>query len=277
MTAIANRLDKAVADVENANIARIYDYYLGGLYNFTIDRQKAERIKLTLPSVDLLARGNREWLRRSVRYLVAQGVEQFIDIAAGLPTANNTHEVAHALNPRARVIYVDNDPSAVIHGEEILAKEPLAAMAEADGRHPEQVWAHPAIRDLIDLSQPVGIILGGLLVFVPDEDDPKGLVAAYRDALAPGSYLAISHLTADTVDAETRAQVDRMVAAYQAGVGATLHVRDKATFASWFEGMELVDPGVTLMADWRPDPGLDVDAQTPSRQLGYGAMGRIAS
>lgn len=275
MTATIGQSGDVRADVENANIARIYDYYLGGLYNFAIDRERAERIKLMLPSVDLLARSNRDWLRRSVRYLVGQGVRQFIDIASGLPTVGNTHEVAHALDPQARVIYVDNDHSAVVHGEDILATEPLVAMAEVDGRYPDQVWSHPAVRELIDLSQPVGIVLGGLLVFVQDDEDPAGLVAAYRDALAPGSYIAMSHLSADTADEETCGQVDRMVAAYQAGVGANLYVRDKATITSWFDGMELVEPGVTLMADWRPDPGLDVDAQTPSRQLGYGGMARI--
>ncbi|MFV2022873.1 SAM-dependent methyltransferase [Micromonospora sp. LOL_023] len=275
MTATIGHSPEVRADLDNANIARIYDYFLGGLYNFAIDRERAERIKLMLPSVDLLARGNRDWLRRSVRYMAAHGVRQFIDIASGLPTVGNTHEVAHAVDPSARVVYVDNDPSAVAHGTDILAAEPHVAMAGVDGRHPEQVWAHPAVRELIDLSQPVGVVLGGLLVFVRDDEDPAGLVAAYRDALAPGSYLAMSHLSADTVDDETRAQVGRMVAAYQAGVGASLYVRDKATFSSWFTCMELVEPGVTLMADWRPDPGLDVDAQTPSRHLGYGAMGRI--
>ncbi len=275
MTALTESSVAALADVDNANIARIYDYYLGGLYNFAIDRDRAERIKTMLPSVDLLARGNRDWLRRSVRYLVRQGIDQFIDLASGLPTTNNVHEVAHALNPAAKVIYVDNDRSAVIHGQEILASVPTAAIIEADGRIVDDVLKHPTTRSLIDLSRPVGITMGGLLVFVEDHEDPKGLVAAYRDALAPGSYLAISHLTADTVDAQTQSYVDNMVAAYFRAVGATLYIRDKATFTSWFEGMELVEPGVTFMADWRPDPGLDVDAQTSSRQLGYGAMGRI--
>ncbi|MFC9330125.1 SAM-dependent methyltransferase [Kitasatospora sp. NPDC057015] len=267
--------ERPSANVDVANIARIYDYYLGGLYNFEVDRQKAERIRSVLPSVELLARANRDWLRRSVRFLLAQGIDQFVDLASGLPTMNNTHEVAHARNPRARVVYVDCEPSAVLHGEDILADEPLVAMIEADGREPEQVWSHPRVRELIDLSRPVGLIMGGLLVFVDDKDDPAALLAAYRDACAPGSYLSVSHLSDDQADAETRTQVARMSDAYLAGVGQRLYVRDREAIAAWFEGMELVEPGLTLMADWRPDPGLDVDAQTPSRVLGYGATARV--
>ncbi|MFY1637592.1 SAM-dependent methyltransferase [Solwaraspora sp. WMMB335] len=263
------------AEVQDANIARIYDYYLGGLYNFAIDREKAERIKSMLPSVDLLARANRDWLRRSVRYLMGEGIRQFIDLASGLPTAGNTHEVAHAIDPRARVVYVDNEPTAVRHGNDILAGEPFAAMAGVDGKDARQVWAHPAVQELIDRDQPIGVVMGGLLVFVQDHEDPAGVVAAYRDALVSGSFIAISHLSVDTADAQTCEQVDRMIAAYRAGVNANLYTRDKATFTSWFDGMQLVEPGVTLMADWRPTPGQDVDAQTPSRQLGYGATGRI--
>ncbi|MFF3597854.1 SAM-dependent methyltransferase [Kitasatospora indigofera] len=272
MTTFAER-PAAVVDV--ANIARIYDYYLGGLYNFAVDREKAERIRTMLPSVDLLARANRDWLRRSVRFLIAQGVDQFIDLASGLPTMNNTHEVAHARNPQARVVYVDCEPSAVRHGEEILAGEPLVAMIEADGRDPEQVWSHPSTRELIDLNRPVGILMGGLLVFVDDAQDPAALVTSYREACAPGSYLSISHLSDDLADEDTRVQVGRMTDAYLAGVGQQLYVRDRKVIASWFEGMELVEPGLTLMADWRPDPGLDVDAQTASRVLGYGATARV--
>ncbi|MFJ6216176.1 SAM-dependent methyltransferase [Streptomyces sp. NPDC092296] len=267
--------ERPAADVDVANIARIYDYYLGGLYNFAVDREKADRIKSLMPSVDLLARANRDWLRRTVRFLLAQGIEQFVDLGSGLPTTGNVHEVAHARNPRARVVYVDYEPSAVLHGEEILADEPLAAVIEADGRQPEQVWSHPRFRELIDLSRPVGILMGGLLVFVNDQEDPAGLVADYRAACVPGSYLSISHLSDDLADADTRTQVGRMSDAYQAGVGQRLYVRDRETIASWFEGMELVEPGVTLMADWRPDPGRAVDAQTPSRVLGYGATARI--
>ncbi|WP_407986399.1 SAM-dependent methyltransferase [Kitasatospora sp. CMC57] len=265
---------RPVADVESANIARIYDYYLGGLYNFDVDRQKAERIRSILPSVELLARANRDWLRRTVRYLLTQGVDQFVDLASGLPTMGNVHEVAHARNPKARVVYVDHEPSAVLHGEEILADEPLVAMVEADGRFPERIWEHPRVRELIDLSRPVGILMGGLLVFVDDKDDPAELVARYRDTCAPGSFLAISHLSDDLADPETRAQVGRMTDAYLAGVGQQLHVRPRDVIASWFEGMELVEPGLTLMADWRPTPGHAVDAQTPSKVLGYGATAR---
>ncbi|GAA2746904.1 hypothetical protein GCM10010440_40570 [Kitasatospora cinereorecta] len=137
---------RPTADVDVANIARIYDYYLGGLYNFAVDREKAERIKAMLPSVDLLARANRDWLRRTVRFLLAQGVDQFIDLGSGLPTVSNVHEVAHAGNPQARVVYVDHEPSAVLHGEEILAEVPLApssrrtaASRSRSGRTPRSV------------------------------------------------------------------------------------------------------------------------------------------
>lgn len=256
------------------NLARMYDYYLGGMYNFPADRAKAERVHAVLPSVDMLARSNRSFLRRAVRFMVDQGIKQFLDLGSGIPTVGNVHEVAQARNASARVVYVDYDPVAVSHSELILAETANAAMVGADIRQPEKVLNHPRVRELLNLDEPLGVVMNGVLVFVADSDDPAGLVATYRDACASGSYIAVSHLTDDEADPETRIQVRKMVEVYQ-GVTAQLYVRDRKTFTEWFDGTELVSPGVTLMPDWRPERSIDVDPMTPARMLGYGAVGRV--
>lgn len=261
-------------DPDTANIARIYDYYLGGAFNLPVDRERATRIKSVLPSMDMLARFNRGFLRRSVAFMVERGITQFLDLGSGLPTAGNTHEVAHARDPRIKVVYVDYEPVAVALGERILRNNPNAVMVGADARRADELFADPRVRAVLDLDRPLGIIMTGVMVFVGDHEDPTGMMKSYRDACAPGSYLALSHLTDERADPETKVQIHAMVEAYK-GVVEQLYVRDRAAVEALFEGMALVGPGVTLMPDWQPDPDSDIRTGSPAHQLGYGAVGRI--
>ncbi|MFL6140513.1 MAG: SAM-dependent methyltransferase [Labedaea sp.] len=261
-------------NTEQPNLGRMYDYYLGGSFNYSIDRARAEQVCGVLPCMTMLARSNRGFVRRTVRFMIDEGIEQFLDIGSGIPTNENTHEVALAGNPAARVVYVDNEPIAVTHGQRILADTVGARIVQADLREPQTILNHPEVTDLIDFRKPVGVLMGGVLVFVPDYEDPAGLVAAYRDGCAPGSYIAISHLTHDEADPVTRGQVDTMVGIYRGG-GEHLYVRERVELTRWFDGLELVPPGVTLMDDWRPDPNRAVDSDSPARWLGYGGVGQV--
>ncbi|MEU4740215.1 SAM-dependent methyltransferase [Actinosynnema sp. NPDC023658] len=266
--------ETAHLDPGTPNIARIYDYYLGGAFNLPADRDRADRIKSVLPGMEMLARFNRGFLRRSVAFMVDQGITQFLDLGSGLPTAGNTHEVAQARDPRAKVVYVDYEPVAAALGAEILRDNPDAVMVEGDARRPDELFADPRVTAVLDLDRPLGVVMTGVMVFVGDHEDPVGLMKAYRDACAPGSYIALSQLTDECADPETKVQVHAMVEAYK-GVIEQLYVRDRAGVEALFDGMTLVEPGVTLMPDWNPRPGLDIPTLSPAHGLGYAAVGRV--
>ncbi|MFD7659165.1 SAM-dependent methyltransferase [Actinosynnema sp. NPDC059797] len=261
-------------DPDTANIARIYDYYLGGAFNLPADRERAKRIQSTLPSMEMLARFNRGFLRRSVAFMLDRGITQFLDLGSGLPTAGNTHEVAQARSPEARVVYVDHDPVAVHHGELILADNPRAAMVGADARRPEELLADPRVLDLIDLDRPLGLVMTGVMVFVGPHEDPLGMMKGYRDRVAPGSVVALSHLTDERAEGEARTQIHAMIEAYK-GVVEQLYVRDRAEVEALFDGMALVEPGVVLMPEWRARPDADIPTGSPAHHLGYGAVGVV--
>jgi hypothetical protein len=254
---------------EIPNAARMYDYYLGGAHNFAADRELADMARTVLPSVDMVARLNRSFLRRVVRYMVDEGITQFLDLGSGIPTVGNVHEIA----PDARVVYVDCEPIAVTHSELILASTPNATIIRADIRNPGSIVDHPRARELLDLDQPLGLLMVGVLLFISDDDEPARLAATYRDICAPGSYLAISSISTDEADEQTRAQVDKLVRVYEQA-NDQIYVRTRSAITSWFDGTDLVDPGVTLLADWRPDDGTSA-VDTPARTLGYGGVGRI--
>lgn len=262
-------------DLEIPNAARMYDYYLGGVHNFPADRALADQAHRVLPCVNLLARLNRAFLRRAVLHMVEQGITQFLDLGSGIPTVGNVHEVAQARNPETRVVYVDYEPIAVAHSETILAEIQHAAVVQADIRRSDVVFNHPHVRELLNFSEPIGLLLVGVLLFIPDSDNPAGLVTTYRDMCTPGSYMALSHISDDEADPVTRTQVRELVEVYKRA-NEQIYLRGKATVAEWFDGTELVDPGVSLLADWRPDGGLEGDLETPARLLGYGGMGRIS-
>src|SRR6266487_1666874 len=182
-------------DVDVPSAARVYDYFLGGAHNFAVDRALAEEIARMTPDVGDTMRAGREFLRRAVRFLVRAGISQFIDIGSGIPTVGNVHEIAQRLLPSAHIVYVDIDPVAVAHSRALLTGNDRVAVLHADIRDPQKILSDPALRGLIDLSRPVAILLAGIMHFIHDEDDPPGIVARLRDAVAPGSYLAISHVT----------------------------------------------------------------------------------
>ena len=246
-------------DVTRPHPARIYDYFLGGKDNFAADRETAERVLQTWGSVRTAVRENRAFLVRAVRYLAAEaGVSQFLDIGAGLPSttrhgASNVHEVAQAIVPETRVVYVDNDPIVLAHARALLTSDPrgMCSYIEADLRDPAKILDHPATRSTLDFSQPIALMLVAVLHFVPDEDEPRRLISALLDALPPGSYLVASHAT-DEHNPEGMAGAGRAYS--DRGLRGAL--RNPEEFAQLaFGGLEMAEPGVVLVSDWRPEPG----------------------
>jgi hypothetical protein len=239
-------------NIEVPSAARIYDYLLGGAHNFEVDRAVAKKIVELLPDARQVARSNREFLVRAVRHLAGQGITQFLDLGSGIPTAGNVHEVAQVVNPLARVVYVDHDPVAVAHSELILAGNERATIVDGDMTDPDEVLAAPAVHRLIDFSRPVGVLLVAVLHFVPEDKDPAGIVRRYVDALPNGSYVALSHLTADQYPAEMAGVIEAM-----RGSRDPMYFRAYAEVASFFDGLELIEPGVVSAPLWHAEPGDD--------------------
>jgi SAM-dependent methyltransferase len=243
-------------DTRRANIARVYDYWLGGSHNFLADQDLGRQIAAVEPMAREIARANREFLGRAVRFLSDAGIRQFLDIGSGIPTQGNVHEVAQAADPAARVAYVDIDPVVIAHSRAILAGNDRAGAVEGDLRHPEAILGDPVVRGLIDFSQPVGLLLVAVLVFAADADDPWHIVATLRDQLAPGSYLVISHPISDDRPELTGA-VEKV---YNRSVPGSMAFRPRAEVLRFFDGFDLVSPGLVRPWDWRPDrpqPGRD--------------------
>ena len=265
----ADQVDWLPADVdlERPNAARVYDVYLGGAHNFAVDREFARRAKELLPDVDVVARMNRTYLQRVVRELSRAGVDQFLDLGSGIPTVGNVHEIAQGINPDAKVVYVDNEPVAVSHSALILEGNERAAVVQADIRRPSEVLDAEETRRLLDFDRPVAVIMCTILHFISDGDDPMGVVAAYRDALAPGSYLAISHGTTDN-----RPDLQAFGEAYRDTPNpVTLRPRDQV--ARFFDGFELIEPGLVFTPQWRPESPADVGDE-PERSGVYAGVAR---
>jgi SAM-dependent methyltransferase len=250
-----------------AHPARMYDYYLGGKDNFPADREAAEQALAASPAVRDMARQNRAFLQRVVRFLAREaGIRQFLDIGTGLPTQGNVHEIAQAIAPDARVVYVDNDPIVVVHSDALLAGHNTTAM-QADLREPDAILERPEVREAIDFDQPVAILVVAVLHFIQDAEDPVGIVARLRNAMAPGSYLAISHGTTDLPKADPKVAA-RVVSAYRR-TSAPVVLRTCAQIERFLDGFELVDPGLVQIQCWRPDGPI---GNVPGGI--YGAVGR---
>ena len=238
-------------DTTKPHPARMYDYFLGGKNNFAVDRETAEKALQSWGTVRTAARENRAFLGRAVRFLVAEaGIRQFLDIGTGLPSANNVHEVAQGLVPSCRVVYVDNDPIVLAHARALLTSSPegKTAYIHADLREPEKILDDPVTRATLDFSQPVGLMLVAVLHFVPDEAQPRRIVDTLLDALPHGSYIVATHVTAEH-DPDTLAGAGR---AYQER-GLAGQIRSADEFAELaFRGLEMVEPGLTLVSEWRP-------------------------
>jgi SAM-dependent methyltransferase len=257
-------------DVTTPNVARIYDYLLGGKDNFAADRAAAAQLLAAIPDVAAIARDSRGFLARAVRYLAADaGIVQFIDLGAGLPTQASVHEVALRYAPAARVAYVDNDPVVWSHGQALLTEANRAVMVHADLRDPDAILGHPEVVELLDLSRPVAVLCASSLHFIPDQDEPGRILAAYRDRLAPGSFLVISHASVVAPQDDPDGDVDSATEVYS-NASAHLHARTYDEILMLFDGFELVDPGLVWMPQWRPDPGTFPAGRLRSLRAGVG-------
>lgn len=246
--------------LDKPSAARMYDYFLGGYHNFAIDRMAAEQVRAVYPDTPLVMQANRAFLRRAVKFLVKEGIDQFLDLASVIPTVGSVHEVAQQLNPVARVVYADLDPDSVRHSELILHGISNTAALQLDIHHPEQVLNHPDARRLIDFSQPVGVLLGPL-VFVPDDEEAYNLVRVLRDAMVSGSYLAISHATNEGPPREAVEQAEKLYARTTSPV----KTRTRAEVEHFFDGFELVEPGLVFTPLWQPESPDDVLLNQPER------------
>ncbi len=252
--------------------ARRYDYWLGGKDNFAADRESGDAVAAAWPTIRMSVIENRRFLQRAVRFLVDAGIRQFLDIGTGLPTANNTHQVAQSVAPESRIVYVDNDPLVLAHARALLTSAPegVTAYLDADVRTPERILNAPELRATLDLDRPVGLLLLAIMHFISDADDPHGVVARLVAALPPGSYLVVTQGTYDPLDAATIEALE--VANAASGSAAHWHPRSRAEFTRFFDGLELVEPGVVSVSDWRPEPG--APRPTAADVCKYGGVGR---
>lgn len=258
-------------DKTKANIARVYDWWLGGDHNFQSDIDAARTSVALDQNMRATARANRAFLGRAVRFLAGEaGIRQFLDIGSGIPTQDNVHQVAQAAAPGSRVVYVDNDDVAVAHSRLILQDDPDATVIQADLRQPDTILADPAVQLLLDFTRPVGLLLVAVLHFLPADDQVRDILATLRGALAPGSYLVISHTCrdADPVLAEQHEKV------YNSRVDTTFRMRTREQIARLFDGFTLAEPGLVWVPEWRPQSPADIPASPRDYWL-LGGAGRL--
>ena len=243
-------------DVERPSIARVYDYYLGGSHNFAVDRVMARKIIGMSPETVRTARANRAFLRRAVKFCIGDGIRQFLDIGSGIPTVGNVHDVAQSIDPQASVVYVDIDPVAVAHSRAILADNDLATVIQADLRDPDSILNDPQLRGLLDLTEPVAVLMVSVMHFIPDHEDPAGIIAKFHAATASGSCLVFSQLSTEILDQDKLATAQREYAR----TAAQLTARSRAEIEALLTGWELVEPGLVSLSAWRPESPEDVAA-----------------
>lgn len=258
-------------DTSVPNLARVYDFLLGGAHNFAADRQFAQLAIQRVPNVADVARLNRSFLRRAVLLMIDNGIRQFLDIGSGIPTVGNVHEIAQRAEPSCRVVYVDKEPIAVEHSRILLRGNDQAVIVHADLRDPDDLLNRPEIKQQLDLDQPIGLLTLLVWHFVPDAEDPNGLMARYHAALAPGSYLALSHITRDGA---SRAMNQAMDEASQSA-SDEFFPRDRERVAELFSRFELLAPGVVGCAAWRPGGPGDFSDEPGSNTAVYAGVGRV--
>ncbi len=255
------------------NVARVWDYQLGGKDNLAADRAAADALnaacqRVGAPDGRVVARENRDFIDRTVRYLAGPaGISQFIDIGAGLPTQGNVHQIAQQVNADAKVVYVDYDPMVLTHGRALLADNPNTIVITADLRRPDEILTDPELGALIDFTQPVAVLLVAVLHLLTDDENPARIVSHLRDALAPGSYLALTHFTGDVRPDLAAKVADEFV---RLGVTTPLIPRTREQIAGFFDGFDLVAPGLVFPTDWDPQ---QPDAQNPGAQWMYAGVG----
>src|SRR5262245_7194620 len=261
----------------SATAARIYDYLLGGVHNFPADREVAQTVVASFPLAQAGIRANRAFLQRAVRHLTESGVRQFLDVGSGIPTVGNVHEIAQAIAPDARVVYVDTDPVAVSESLSILEGNEHATAIRGDLLEPDTILDHPQVRDLLDFDQPIALLLVALLHFVADDATAHGAVDRLRGALAPGSYLVVSHVTDDGQDLSPDGVKD-VEDAYRSRAATTGRLRSRSDIARFFEGLDLVEPGLVWVPEWRPEPGewyVPEFARDPKLSMTLAGVGRL--
>ena len=249
-------------DTSVPHVARVYDYWLGGKDNFAADRAMGERTLQAYPNLVYSVRANRAFLARTVRFLANQGIRQFLDIGTGIPTANNTHEVAQGAAPESRIVYVDNDPIVLSHAKALLKSSPEGACAylDADLRDPDTIVAGAA--ETLDFGQPVAVMLIAVMHFIGDDAEASAIMNRLMAACVPGSYVALSHAASD-IDA---VQMAEMIRRLNESTAEKTTLRDRAGVTRLFDGLELVEPGVIRAAEWRPDT--DLEAASPAALWG---------
>ncbi|RMI36715.1 SAM-dependent methyltransferase [Streptomyces triticirhizae] len=264
----AEGFDAEQIDTSRPHPARMYDYYLGGQDNYEVDRIAAEKVLSVAPDVRLAARENRAFLHRAVRVVAERGIRQFVDVGTGIPTTPNTHQVAREVDPTARVAYVDNDPIVSVYAGAKLTAEGNAGFVLGDLRDPEALMENPVIRDLIDFDQPVALMLVAILHFIDDEAQPTEMIQALTSRLAPGSCLVLSHATSDFHDAE---DVRRVREVYRNST-ANVTPRGRSAVEAFFDGFDVLEPGVVQPHLWRPDAPVP-DSPELARLAGYAGVG----
>lgn len=257
-------------DVTVPSVARMYDYYLGGKDNYVVDREASEELLKVVPSTQALALNNRRFLQRAVRYLARDlGIRQFVDHGSGLPTQDNVHQVAQAVDPASRVVYIDNDPIVLAHGRALLEENDDTAVIQADMRDTDGIFAHPEVTRLIDLEQPVAALFVSVTHCIPDEDDPAGIVKRVADRLVPGSYIVLCQLISE--DRATRDFVTNFM--HEATQGHWGRVRQAHEFERYFDGLEILEPGLVEVSTWRPD-GEVAPKQLTKEWIEFGGVAR---
>ncbi|MEV4121601.1 SAM-dependent methyltransferase [Micromonospora sp. NPDC049645] len=257
------------------SVARVYDFFLGGKDNFEVDRKVAEHALRITPDGPAAGQANRAFLRRVIRFLVSEaGIDQFLDIGSGLPTQGNVHEVATEQNPKAQVVYVDNDPIVLTHGRALLAAEGTATVIQADIREPQEILNHPDVRRFLDFDRPIGLLLFAILHHLADDEDPQAVVAALIDELPSGSYVAISHFRdpgeRDPEGSRKAREVERI---FNESLG-TGRWRTDEEILSFAEGLTVLEPGLVPLAEWRPEADAPAAAQTDTYHTFVGLLAR---
>ncbi|MCG5452251.1 MULTISPECIES: SAM-dependent methyltransferase [Micromonospora] len=257
------------------SVARVYDFFLGGKDNFEADRKVAEHALRITPDGPAAGQANRAFLRRVIRFLVGEaGIDQFLDIGSGLPTQGNVHEVATEQNPKAQVVYVDNDPIVLSHGRALLAAEGTATVIQADIREPEAILNHPDVRRFLDFDRPIGLLLFAILHHLGDDEDPKAVAAALIDALPSGSYVAISHFRdpgeRDPEGSRKAREVERV---FNESLG-TGRWRTDEEILSFADGLTVLEPGLVPLAEWHPEPDAPATVQTDTYHTFVGLLAR---
>jgi hypothetical protein len=264
--------DYTISDEERSRYspARYWDYLLGGYFNFEIDRKVAEKIMSLSPDIRLGALANRAFLRRAVRFMWNHGVTQFLDLGAGLPTVGPVHEVAQGMDPNSRTVYVDHDPVAITHSESILAGNPKTAVIEEDIRNMDKIFRNQKFKDLMDLQQPIGVLLVAVLHFIKDDASANEIIQVIRSRVPKGSFLAITHFTLENA---SHLMIEQFGNISPASSGLSKS-RSREEIAGFFNGFELIEPGVVLLPLWRPEGEDEIFVKEPERALAYCGVGQ---